>query len=114
LELLFKSAYAILLTKKGDKEGALKEIESCERAILNISQSHLHHAVYQLGEAYALLGDYKKSVEKLTWAADNGFPNYPYLRVDPFLISLHQFAPYNELLEKLQIKWEELRKIANE
>jgi tetratricopeptide (TPR) repeat protein len=114
LELLFKSAYAILMAKKGDKAGALKQIESCEKINLNKSQSHIHHAVYQLGEAYALLGDYQKSVEKLTWAADNGFPNYPYFRDDPFLISLHQFAPYNELLEKLHFKWEKFRKIANE
>jgi len=61
-----------------------------------------------------LLGDYQKSVDKLTWAADNGFPNYPYFRDDPMLTSLHQFAPYNELLEKLHIKWEKFRKIANE
>jgi tetratricopeptide (TPR) repeat protein len=114
LDLLFKSAYAILLAKKGDKEGALKKIESCEKTDLNKSQSHIHHAVYQLGEAYALLGDYQKSVDKLTWAADNGFPNYPYFRDDPMLISLQQFAPYNELLEKLQIKWEKFRKVANE
>jgi tetratricopeptide (TPR) repeat protein len=113
-DILFKSVNAILLAKKGDKEDALKEIESCEKTNFNKSPSHTHHAVYQLGEAYALLGNYQKSVEKLTWAADNGFPNYPYFRDDPFLLSLHQFAPYNELLEKLQIKWEELRKIANE
>jgi tetratricopeptide (TPR) repeat protein len=112
--LSINSAYAILLAKKGDKAGALKKIETFERAILNITQSHLHHSVYQLGEAYALLGDYQKSVEKLTWAADNGFPNYPYFRDDRFLTSLHQFAPYNELLEKLRIKWEKFRKIANE
>jgi len=43
-----------------------------------------------------------------------GFPNFPFFRDDPLLISLHQFAPYNELLEKLQIKMEKFRKIANE
>ena len=114
LDLLFKSAYAILLAKKGDIAGAMKKVASCEKTDLDKSQSHIHHAEYQLGEAYALLGDYQKSVDKLTWAADNGFPNYPYFRDDQFLISLHQFAPYNELLEKLQIKWEKFRKIANE
>jgi tetratricopeptide (TPR) repeat protein len=108
----FLSAYAILLAKKGDKAGALKKIDLCEKA--NSNFGHFHHIAYNLAEAYALLGDYEKSVNKLIWAADNGFPNYPYFRDDPYLISLHQFAPYNELLKKLKINWEKYRQIAKE
>ena len=108
----FKSAHAILLAKKGDKEGALKEINRCEKA--NSNFGHFHHVAFNLAEAYALLGDYGKSVEKLTWAADNGFPNYPYFRDDPYLMSLHQFAPYNELMKNLKIQWEKFTQIAKE
>src|SRR5664279_1666254 len=50
--LFLKSDFAVLLAKKGDKTGAFKEIELCEKS--NFNASHLHHAVYNLAEAYAL------------------------------------------------------------
>ena len=104
----------LLETYNVDKslEGKLKEINQCEKA--NSNFGHFHHVAYNLAEAYALLGDYEKSVNKLSWAAENGFPNYAYFRDDPYLTSLHQFAPYNELLKKLKISNEKFRKIANE
>jgi hypothetical protein len=111
-DLSLISTYAIFLAKKGDKTGALQKIAFCEKG--NLNKSHFHHVVYNLGEAYALLGDSEKSVNKLTWAAENGYPNYPYFRDDPLLISLHQFSPYNELLKKLKIKWEKFREVAKE
>jgi hypothetical protein len=111
-DVFLNSAYAILLAKKGDKTGALKKIEFCEKS--GFKASHLHHAVYNLAVAYALLGDYQKSVDNLTWAADNGYPNYTFFRDDPLLISLHQFVPYIELLKKLKINWEKYRQIAKE
>ena len=74
----------------------------------------VHHVAFNLAEAYALLGDYEDSVKKLTWAADNGFPNYTYFRDDPYLMPLHQFAHYEELINKLKILNDKFRKIANE
>jgi tetratricopeptide (TPR) repeat protein len=111
-DLSLISAYAVFLAKKGDKTGALEKIAFCEKGKLN--KGHSHHVVYNLAEAYALLGDSEKSVNKLTWAAENGYPNYPYFHDDPLLISLHQFGPYNELLKKLKIKWEKFREVAHE
>jgi tetratricopeptide (TPR) repeat protein len=111
-DLSLVSAYAVFLAKKGDKTGALEKIAFCEKG--NLNKGHSHHVVYNLAEAYALLGDSEKSVNKLTWAAENGYPNYPYYRDDPLLISLHQFSPYNELLKKLKIKWERFREVAHE
>lgn len=111
-DLLINSAMAILLAKKGDKEGALKRIEFCEKK--NLDMSIFHHVGYNLAVAYALLGNKQKSVEELIWAKDNGFPNYTYFRDDPLLISLHQYPPYLELLNKLKIQWEMFRKIARE
>lgn len=110
--IFLKSDFAVLLAKKGDKTGAFKEIELCEKS--NFNASHLHHAVYNLAEAYALLGNYQESVEKLVWVADNGWPNYVCFRDDPLLISLHQFPPYIELMKKLKTSCEKFRKIANE
>jgi tetratricopeptide (TPR) repeat protein len=110
--LFLKTDFAVLLAKKGDKTGALKEIELCEKSDFNAS--HLHHAVYNLADAYALLGHYQESVDKLTWVADNVWANYICFRDDPLLISLHQFPPYIELMKKLKISCEKFRKIASE
>jgi tetratricopeptide (TPR) repeat protein len=112
LDLNVNSAYAVLLAKKGDKTGALKKIESYEKGDFKASTSH--HAIYNLAVAYALLGDYQKSVDKLTWVAENGFPNYTFFRDDPLLSSLHQFPPYIELMKKLKISYEKYKHIAKE
>jgi tetratricopeptide (TPR) repeat protein len=112
LDMFVNSAYAVLLAKKGDKTGALKKIESCEKGEFKASTSH--HAVYNLAVAYALLGESQKSVDKLTWVAENGFPNYTFFRDDPLLISIHQFSPYIELMKKLKTSYEKFRQIAKE
>jgi len=111
-ELFMVSSYSILLAKKGDITGALKKIEFCEKS--NLNTGHYHHAVYNLAVAFALLGDYEKSVSKLIWVAENGFPNYPFFRDDPLLESLHPYTPYQELLNKLKISTDKFRQIANE
>ncbi|MGE5428063.1 MAG: tetratricopeptide repeat protein [Methylococcaceae bacterium] len=111
-KILINSVMAILLAKNGDKKGALKKIEFCEG--LNLNTGHSHHAVYNIAVAYALLGYNEESVEKLTWVAENGFPNYILFRDDQMLASLHQFAPYLDLLQKLKMQWENFRKIAKE
>lgn len=111
-DLFFNSAFAVLLAKKGDRAAAMKKIDFCEKS--NLNTGHFHHAAYNLAEAYALLGDYEKSVNKLVWVAENGFPNYPFFRDDPLLESLHQFVPYQQLLKKLKISTDNFRQIANE
>jgi tetratricopeptide (TPR) repeat protein len=111
-DLFINSAMAILLAKKGDRTGALERIEYCEQN--NLNTGHSHHAVYNLAVAYGLLDSLQISVDKLTWVAENGFPNYTFFRDDPLLISLHQFPPYNELLKKLKVSWEKFSQIANE
>lgn len=111
-DLFLNSAFAILLAKKGDKTGAIKKIKFCEKS--NLNASHLHHAVYNLAVAHALIGNYQESVDKLIWVAENGFPNYTYFRDDQLLKSLHQFSPYNELLKKLKISRDKFRQVANE
>jgi hypothetical protein len=70
--------------------------------------------VYNLAVSYALLGDYQKSVDKLKWVAENGFPNYTFFRDDQLLRSLHQFTPYYELLKKLKISCDKYKQVSNE
>ena len=111
-DLFINSVYAIILAKDGDKTGALKKIEFFEKQKLNTG--HFHHAVYNLACAYALLGEKEKAVSKLNWVADNGFANYPYSRDDSFLKSLQDDPPYLELLGRLKITWDEMKKLAKE
>ena len=75
---------------------------------------HLHHALYQLATAYALLEDKEKALTALNYVADNGFPNYPFFKDDPLLVSLHDYPPYNELLNRLKITWTTMKQIAQE
>jgi tetratricopeptide (TPR) repeat protein len=110
-DLFLNSALAIFLAKNGDRTGALKSIEFCEKS--NLNTGHFHHAVYNIAVAHALLGNYQESVDKLSWVAENGFPNYTFFRDDQLLKSLHQYVPYNELLKKLKISWERFRQVAN-
>jgi hypothetical protein len=110
-DLFLNSTLAIFLAKNGDRTGALKSIEFCEKS--NLNTGHFHHAVYNIAVAHALLGNYQESVDKLSWVAENGFPNYTFFRDDQLLKSLHQYVPYNELLKKLKISWERFRQVAN-
>ena len=105
-------ASAVLLAKKGNKDAAYKKIEVCEKT--NINFSHFHHGVYNLAIAYAELGEYQKSVEKLKWVADNGCPCYTQFKYDPMLQSLHRYPPYNELIKKLEVSWKHYKQIAQE
>ena len=111
-DLFLNSALAVLLASKKDSPGALAKIEYCERS--NLNTGHYHHAIYNLASAYALLGSYQESVDKLIWVAENGFPNYTFFRDDQLLKSLHQFKPYEDLLKKLKISWNKFRQVAGE
>ncbi|HZY25490.1 MAG TPA: hypothetical protein VFE71_06660 [Bacteroidales bacterium] len=111
-DLFINSALAVLFAYKKDSSSTLIKIEYCERS--NLNTGHYHHAVYNLALAYTLLGSYQESLDKLTWVAENGFPNYTLFRNDKLLKSLHQFTPYIELLKKLKISWEKFRQVANE
>jgi tetratricopeptide (TPR) repeat protein len=111
-DLFLNSALAIFLAKNGDRTGAFKSIEFCEKS--NLNTGHFHHAVYNIAVAHALLGNFQESVDKLSWVAENGFPNYSVCRDDPLLKPLQNFGPYNDLLRKLRTGYEKFRKIANE
>jgi tetratricopeptide (TPR) repeat protein len=111
-DLFLNSALAIFLAKNGDRTDAFKSIEFCEKS--NLNTGHFHHAVYNIAVAHALLGNFQESVDKLSWVAENGFPNYSVFRDDPLLKPLQNFGPYNDLLRKLKTGYEKFRKIANE
>jgi adenylate cyclase len=99
--------HAVLLARKGDREGA-------ERAIaLSIAsgkgRGHFHHDEYWFGAAYALLGQKKEAVSWLENAADHGFPCYPYFQKDPYLDPLRGDPEFQKLLLRMKKQWDEWR-----
>lgn len=110
--LFINSALAILLAKKGDKNGAINKIEFCEES--NLNTGHTHHAVYNIAVAFAMLGEFEKSVNKLNWVVDNGLPNYTLFSNDKLLLPLHDYPPYLELIEGLKVQMDKYKEIAAE
>src|SRR4030095_12744293 len=82
------SVKAMLLAKAGDQSGAETTIQ---RAI-EIGQGfgHFHHTAYNIVSAYALLNRPDDAVKWLKYAADDGFPCYPYFEVDRTLDNVRQ------------------------
>ena len=66
---------------------------------------HVHHVYYQLGVTSAIMNKKEDAIKWLIKAADTGFPNYPLFSSDPYLINLKGFKEYEELLSKLEEKW---------
>lgn len=100
---LSNSAYAMILADKGDYAGAEKKMEL---ALTNSEDLiHVHHVYYQLGVTSAIMNKKEDAIKWLIKAADTGFPNYPLFSSDPYLINLKGFKEYEELLSKLEEKW---------
>ena len=100
---LSNSAYAMILADKGEYIKAEKKMEL---ALTNSEDLiHVHHVYYQLGVASAIMNKKEIAVEWLNKAADTGFPNYPLFSSDPYLKNLKGFKAYDELLSKLEDKW---------
>jgi tetratricopeptide (TPR) repeat protein len=70
---------------------------------------HAHHIEYNVGVAYALLGEHDIAVEWLSQAAVNGFPCLPYYERDDFLQDLRDHPDFRELLDWLRAEEDRLR-----
>ena len=105
-------AWAVLLSKNGDKVNALKAIDIVENT--KVKANHFHHIAYNIGVAYAILNEKEKSLYWLRWAAENGLPNYSFFRNDPLLGSLKEYPPFQTLLTELKVSEKKYELIANE
>jgi tetratricopeptide (TPR) repeat protein len=64
--------------------------------------SDTHHAQFDIGRTYALLGRPDKALEWITKAANEGYPSYPRFSTDPDLVSLKGHPGFAALLERLR------------
>ncbi len=102
-----RSVEAFMAAKNGDAAKAEKEIALAIQ--FDRGLSHFHHAEYNIGVAYALMGKPRQAVEWLEKAASEGLPCYPFFATDPNLASLRGDPAYQALLRKMKSEWEHYR-----
>ena len=105
-----RSSYAVLLARAGDRARAREQIARVGQAARNEPRySHYHHVQYNVGAAYALLGDNRQALEWLQKAADEGFPCYPFYDGDSDLAGLRKDPAFIAFMSKLRAQWERYR-----
>jgi tetratricopeptide (TPR) repeat protein len=112
-DIPMNAVLAVLKAKKKDEEGALQSIRIAEQGATN-SKGHFHHVAYDIGSAYALLGNKVKALYWLNWAVENGFPCYTSFSEDTFLKDLKGDAPFDQLLKELRSVQKEMKRIYQE
>jgi adenylate cyclase len=101
---------AALLARKGRSEAARQELETMRPVATNQDElSHVHHAQYYMGVAYALLGDTRQAVSWLKKASSEGLPCYTLYERDPDLDSLRNDPEFIALLRQLKAQVDRLR-----
>ena len=94
---------ALLLALKGDRRAAQETIARVQLSVENVAGlSDLHHAQYNIGSAYALLGDTRQAVSWLKKASREGLPCYPLFERDPNLDGLRQDPEFVAFMQQLK------------
>ena len=98
--------YAVLLAKEGRNEEAERQIRiAIERGQ---GKNHFHQAEYDIGSAYASMGQPRRAIEWLRRTAADGDPCYPRFAHDPDLNRIRDDPEFRSFLEGLRQQWEEL------
>jgi len=108
-DALLNSLSAIAHAVEGDGAAAERKVQIALAG--RASFAHAHHIEYNVGVAYALLGNHDDAVEWLRQAATNGFPCRPYYEQDDFLSDLRNHPEFLDLLEWLRAEEERLREV---
>jgi DNA-binding winged helix-turn-helix (wHTH) protein/tetratricopeptide (TPR) repeat protein len=100
----FTSLRALLLARAGKENEAENAI--AQAIEIGSGYGHYHHTAYNIASAYAAMNRPEEAVKWLEYAADNGFPNYPYFDVDPNLDNIRRHPRFVEFMAKLKPQWE--------
>ena len=92
------------LGNRSDAERILKAV--IPRAVNPTGLSDIHHAQFDIGRAFLLLGNADEAVRWLTKAADEGYPSYPKFSTEPDLSSLNKHPAFVAMLERLRKDFE--------
>ncbi len=101
LRLEGKATLASYLAARGMK----RQAEAILRDITSATET-FHHASYNIGAAYAQLGEMAKARLWLARAAQTGFPCYPWYRVDPLLQPLRGDPEFQRFMADLKKSWD--------
>ena len=98
------SVKAMLLANAGNE----KEAEETIQHAIEIGKGygHFHHTAYNVAVAYALLNKPADAMKWLQFAADDGFPCYPWFEKDPNLNNLRKDRRFISFMAKLKTQWE--------
>ena len=105
----FNSVKALLLAKAGKPAEAETLIGRAEE--IGSDFGHFHHTAHNIASAYTAMGWPTDALKWLEKAADSGFPNFTYFRVDPNLDALRGQAEFVELIEKMETQGKRLRNL---
>ncbi|MDI1241658.1 MAG: tetratricopeptide repeat protein, partial [bacterium] len=73
---------------------------------------HFHHTAHNIASAYAAMGRPNEAIDWLENAADEGFPNYTYFKVDPNLDPVREHPRFTDLMSRLEKQWIRFKEIA--
>jgi adenylate cyclase len=79
----------------------LGQLTQSDVELRSLIESHATDSPYQIAEVYGATGDLDNTFEWLERAYTERDPGLSYLRVDPFLINIHDDARWRPLLEKM-------------
>jgi tetratricopeptide (TPR) repeat protein len=86
-------------------DGRRAEAETLLRAIIQGGYTD-HHVAYNVGTAYAGLGNFTEARRWLRQAAETGLPNYPWFESDPLLAPIRKDAEFQAFLSELKKSFE--------
>ncbi|MGD9561797.1 MAG: winged helix-turn-helix domain-containing protein [Pyrinomonadaceae bacterium] len=103
----FTGVKALILAKEGKHD----EAESMIQRAIEIGRGfgHFHHTAHNIASAYAAMKRPDEAVKWLEYAADSGFPNYPYFEIDPNLQNLKEDPGFLDFMARLRKRWEQFK-----
>lgn len=106
----FTSVKALLLAKAG----AQAESEAAIAHSIEIGREygHFHHTAHNIASAYAAMNKPYEAVSWIENAADNGFPNYTYFKIDPNLDALRGHDGFIAFVDRLEAQWQRFNALA--
>jgi tetratricopeptide (TPR) repeat protein len=106
----YVSLLAFLLAQKGDHDAVRQTIARVQLTADNVAGlSDLHHVQYNIGAAYALLGDKRQAISWLKKASREGLPCYPLFERDPNLDGLRGDTEFAAFMQELKAQAEQFR-----
>ena len=108
---ILNATQGLFCALEGDRAGAEEGIKAA--ILLGEGFGHFHHSTHLIADTYALLEQPDLAMHWLEYTAENGYPNFSYFERDPHLGKLRQNRRFMELMERLGLRHQKFRELAN-